>query len=125
PAPAAHLPDWHLAHLGQFAIGGAGIVCSEETAVEARGRRTHHCAGMYTDAHVRGYRRVTNFLKDLGAVPAIQLGHAGRRGSSRSPWEGRAPLGERDVAMGLAPWQIVSSNPIPTRPRRPAPLGAA
>src|SRR5882762_5524014 len=105
-----NLTDWHLVHFGQYAIGGAGIVCSEETAVEARGRRTHHCAGMYADAHVRGYRRVTDFLKDLGAVPAIQLGHAGRRGSSRSPWEGREPLNERDAAMGLGPWQLVSSS---------------
>ena len=86
-----NLTDWHLVHLGQFAIGGAGIVCSEETAVEARGRRTHHCAGIYTADHVRGYRRVTTFLKDMGAVPAIQLGHAGRRGSARAPWEGRRP----------------------------------
>jgi 2,4-dienoyl-CoA reductase-like NADH-dependent reductase (Old Yellow Enzyme family) len=117
-----NLTDWHLVHLGQYAIGGAGIVCSEETAVEARGRRTHHCAGMYTDEHVRGYRRVTDFLKDLGAVPAVQLGHAGRRGSSRSPWEGREPLGERDAAMGLGPWQLVSSSAIPHGPGRPAPL---
>jgi 2,4-dienoyl-CoA reductase-like NADH-dependent reductase (Old Yellow Enzyme family) len=117
-----NLTDWHLVHLGQFAIGGAGIVCSEETAVEARGRRTHHCAGIYTDQHVRGYRRVTDFLKDLGAVPAIQLGHAGRRGSSRSPWEGREPLNERDAAMGLRPWQLVSSSPIPHGPGRPAPI---
>ena len=65
-----NVTDWHLVHLGQFAIGGAGIVFSEETAVEARGRRTHHCAGIYTDEHVRGYRRITDFLKDLGAVPA-------------------------------------------------------
>ncbi len=120
-ATDGNLTDWHLVHLGQFAIGGAGIVCSEETAVEARGRRTHHCAGMYTDAHARGYRRVTSFLKDLGAVPAIQLGHAGRRGSSRSPWEGRAPLGERDAAMGLGPWQLASSSPIPHGPGRPVP----
>jgi 2,4-dienoyl-CoA reductase-like NADH-dependent reductase (Old Yellow Enzyme family) len=59
-----NLTDWHLVHLGQYAIGGAGIVCSEETAVEPRGRRTHHCAGIYTDAQVRGYRRITDFLKD-------------------------------------------------------------
>src|SRR6478609_6252135 len=111
-ASDGNLTDWHLVHLGQFAIGGAGIVCSEETAVEARGRRTHNCAGMYTDEHVRGCRRVTDFLKDLGAVPAIQLGHAGRRGSSRSPWEGREPLNERDAAMGRGPWQVVSSSPI-------------
>jgi len=116
-----NLTDWHLVHLGQFAIGGAGIVCSEETAVEARGRRTHHCAGIYNDAHVRGYRRVTSFLKDLGAVPAIQLGHAGRRGSVRSPWEGRRPLDARDAAQGLSPWTTVSSSPIPHSPDRPPP----
>ena len=116
-----NLTDWHLVHLGQFAIGGAGIVCSEETAVVARGRRTHHCAGIYTDEHVRGYRRITDFLKDMGAVPAIQLGHAGRRGSVRSPWEGRLPLGERDAASGYPPWTTVSSSPIPHGPDRPAP----
>jgi 2,4-dienoyl-CoA reductase-like NADH-dependent reductase (Old Yellow Enzyme family) len=121
-ASDGNLTDWHLVHLGQFAIGGAGIVCSEETAVEARGRRTHNCAGMYTDEHVRGYRRITDFLKDLGGVPAIQLGHAGRRGSSRSPWEGREPLNERDAAMGRGPWQVVSSSPIAHGPGRPAPL---
>src|SRR5882724_9775994 len=99
-ASDGNLTDWHLVHLGQFAIGGAGIVCSEETAVEARGRRTHHCAGIYTADHVRGYRRVNTFLKDMGAVPAIQLGHAGRRGSVRGPWEGRRPLGEGDAAAG-------------------------
>src|SRR5215470_12238855 len=108
-----NLTDWHLVHLGQFAIGGAGIVCSEETAVEPRGRRTHHCAGLYTDAHVGGYRRVTSFLKDLGAVPAIQLGHAGRRASVRPPWEGRRPLAPHDAATGEAPWTAVSASAIP------------
>jgi 2,4-dienoyl-CoA reductase-like NADH-dependent reductase (Old Yellow Enzyme family) len=117
-----YLTDWHLVHLGQYAIGGAGIVCSEETAVIARGRRTHHCAGIYTDEHVRGYRRITDFLKDMGAVPAIQLGHAGRRGSVRAPWEGRLPLGECDAAIGNPPWTIVSSSPIPHGPDRPAPV---
>ena len=113
-----NLTDWHLGHLGQYAIGGAGIVCSEETAVIARGRRTHHCAGIYTDEHVRGYCRITDFLKDMGAVPAIQLGHAGRRGSVRAPWEGRLPLGECDAAIGNPPWTIVSSSPIPMADRR-------
>jgi 2,4-dienoyl-CoA reductase-like NADH-dependent reductase (Old Yellow Enzyme family) len=108
-----NLTDWHIVHLGQFAIGGAGIVCSEETAVEARGRRTHHCAGMYTDAHVRGYRRVTNFLKDLGAVPAIQLGHAGRKASMQRPWHGNGPLDASDRARGEAAWPIVAPSPLP------------
>src|SRR5262245_28744190 len=117
-----NLTDWHIVFYGQFAIGGAGIICSEETAVEPRGRRTHHCAGIYTDAQVKGYRRITDFLKDLGAVPAIQLGHAGRRASSRSPWEGRKPLGPEDVAKGLAPWTTVSASAIPHQPERPAPV---
>jgi 2,4-dienoyl-CoA reductase-like NADH-dependent reductase (Old Yellow Enzyme family) len=117
-----NVTDWHLVHLGQFAIGGAGIVCSEETAVVPRGRRTHHCAGIYTDAHVRGYRRITSFLKELGAVPAIQLGHAGRRASVRPPWEGRRPLSDKDAALGYAPWGTVSSSAIPHSPERTAPV---
>jgi 2,4-dienoyl-CoA reductase-like NADH-dependent reductase (Old Yellow Enzyme family) len=114
--------DWQLVHLGQFAIGGAGIVCAEETAVEERGRRTHHCAGLYKDEHVRGYRRITDFLKDLGAVPAVQLGHGGRRAGVRSPWEGRRPLDERDAAEGLPPWTPVSSTAIPHAPGRMVPI---
>jgi 2,4-dienoyl-CoA reductase-like NADH-dependent reductase (Old Yellow Enzyme family) len=113
--------DWQLVHLGQFAIGGAGIVCCEETAVEACGRRTHHCAGIYTDEHVRAYRRVTDFLKDMGAVPAIQLGHSGRRGAVRSPWEGRKPLGSADAGEGLAPWRLISSSAIAHSPNRQTP----
>ena len=70
--------DWQLAHLGRLAIGGCGIVFGEETAVEARGRKTYSCAGLYTDEHVAGYRRINQFLKENGAVPAIQLGHSGR-----------------------------------------------
>jgi 2,4-dienoyl-CoA reductase-like NADH-dependent reductase (Old Yellow Enzyme family) len=114
--------DWHLVHLGQFAIGGAGIVFCEETAVEARGRRTHHCAGIYADEHVRAYRRITDFLKDMGAVPAIQLGHSGRRGAVRPPWEGRRPLTEKDVGSGCAPWTTVSSSAIPHGSGRQTPV---
>jgi len=117
-----NLTDWHLVHLGQYGIGGSGIVFSEETAVEPCGRRTHHCAGMYTDDHVRGYRRITEFLKSMGAVPAIQLGHGGRRASARAPWEGRKPLDENDAKVGYAPWTTVSSSPIPHGPGRAAPL---
>jgi 2,4-dienoyl-CoA reductase-like NADH-dependent reductase (Old Yellow Enzyme family) len=117
-----NVTDWHLVHLGQFAIGGAGIVFSEETAVEARGRRTHHCAGIYTDEQVRSYRRVTQFLKQMGAVPGIQLGHAGRRASVRAPWEGRLPLGEADALLGNPPWTGVSASAIPHGPGRPTPV---
>jgi 2,4-dienoyl-CoA reductase-like NADH-dependent reductase (Old Yellow Enzyme family) len=118
-AHEGNLTDWHLVHLGQFAIGGAAIVCSEETAVEARGRRTHHCAGMYTDDHVRGSRRVNAFIKDMGAAPAIQLGHSGRRGAVRAPWEGRKPLGPEDAAAGQPPWTTISSSLIAHSGRAP------
>ncbi|HWG06690.1 MAG TPA: NADH:flavin oxidoreductase/NADH oxidase [Beijerinckiaceae bacterium] len=114
--------DWHLVHLGQFALGGAGIVFSEETAVESRGRRTHHCAGIYTDAQARKYRRITDFLKDLGALPAIQLGHGGRRSAVRAPWEGRAPLESDDAALGEPPWPVISASAIPHSPGRQTPI---
>jgi 2,4-dienoyl-CoA reductase-like NADH-dependent reductase (Old Yellow Enzyme family) len=114
--------DWHLVHLGQFAMGGAGIVFSEETAIEARGRRTHHCAGIYTPHQAQKYRRITDFLKDLGAVPAIQLGHGGRRSAVKAPWQGRAPLAEKDQGSGEAPWQIVSASAIPHGPGRQTPI---
>ena len=78
--------DWHLVSLGKYAIGGAGIVFTEETAVEERGRKTYECAGIYADCHVPAYRRITDFIRSLGAIPAIQLGHAGRKASSDLPW---------------------------------------
>ncbi|WP_370636865.1 NADH:flavin oxidoreductase/NADH oxidase [Afifella sp. IM 167] len=113
--------DWHLVHLGQFAMGGAGIVFAEDTAVEPRGRRSHRCAGIYTDAQARKFRRVTDFLKDLGALPAIQIGHGGRRSSARPPWEGRSPLGPKDEAKGEGPWQVVSSSALAHAPDRQTP----
>jgi 2,4-dienoyl-CoA reductase-like NADH-dependent reductase (Old Yellow Enzyme family) len=104
--------DWHLVHLGKFAMGGAGIVFGDETTVEARGRKTYRCAGIYSDEHVRRYQRITDFLKSQNAVPAIQLGHSGRKASCRPPWEGYAPLSEADAEAGCPPWQGVSSSPV-------------
>jgi 2,4-dienoyl-CoA reductase-like NADH-dependent reductase (Old Yellow Enzyme family) len=114
--------DWHLVHLSQFAMGGAGLVFCEETAVEARGRRTHNCTGIYTSEQAAAWRRITNHIKDLGAIPGIQLGHAGKRAAIRSPWEGRAPLDESDIAAGRGPWQTVSSSPVPDRAGKMPPL---
>ena len=105
--------DWHLVTLGKYAIGGAGIVFTEETAVEDRGRKTHECAGIYSDDHVPAYRRITDFIRNQGAIPAIQLGHAGRRASSDTPWNDFKPLDESDAARGLKPWIGVSSSAIP------------
>ncbi len=104
--------DWHLAALGKYAIGGAGIVFTEETAVEARGRKTYECAGIYSDSHIAGYRRITDFIRSQGAIPGIQLGHAGRRASSDAPWTHFKPLDGTDAARGLEPWTTVSASPI-------------
>src|SRR5947199_10431410 len=60
--------DWHLVHLGKFAMGGAGIVFVEETTVEERARKTYHCPGIYTDAQVKAWRRITDFLRQQGTL---------------------------------------------------------
>src|SRR5690349_13918722 len=78
--------DWHLVHLGKFAQGGAGIVFVEATAVEARGRITHGDVGIWSDDHIPGLARIAAFLREQGAVPAIQLAHAGRKASMARPW---------------------------------------
>ncbi|HEY9279831.1 MAG TPA: NADH:flavin oxidoreductase/NADH oxidase, partial [Eoetvoesiella sp.] len=104
--------DWHLVHLGKFAAGGAGIVFCEETAVEARGRKTYGCAGIYTDEHVTAYRRITDFIRASGAIPAIQLGHAGRKASCGPPWTNFQPLTEADAKNGMAPWRGISASEI-------------
>jgi len=107
--------DWHLVHLGRFAIGGAGIVFCEETAVEERARKTPGCAGIYRDDHVPMYRRITEFIHANGAIPAIQLGHSGRKASCLPPWDRFAPL------TGSAAWESVAPSAIPAREGYPAP----
>jgi hypothetical protein len=80
-AQDGHVTDWHLVHLGKFAQGGAGIVFVEATAVERRGRITHGDTGIWDDAHIPGLQKLSSFLKQNGALPAIQLAHAGRKAS--------------------------------------------
>lgn len=114
--------DWHLVHLGKFALGGAGIVFCEETAVEERARKTYGCAGIYDERHVPMYRRITGFLRDNGAIPAMQLGHSGRKASCGPPWTNFQPLTADDARAGRAPWRGVSASAIPPRPDAPAPV---
>jgi 2,4-dienoyl-CoA reductase-like NADH-dependent reductase (Old Yellow Enzyme family) len=80
--------DWHLVHLGSFATGGAGLVISEATAVVPEGRISPQDLGIWDDGHVDMLRRITAFISAQGAVPGIQLAHAGRKASTRRPWEG-------------------------------------
>jgi 2,4-dienoyl-CoA reductase-like NADH-dependent reductase (Old Yellow Enzyme family) len=113
--------DWHLVHLGKFAMGGAGVVFFEDTAIEANGRKTYGCAGMYHDNQVVPYRRITDFVKSQGALPAIQLGHAGRKAAVRAPWEGMMPLNDEDARQGRASWRGISSSPLAMSDAAPAP----
>ncbi|MGP8123666.1 MAG: NADH:flavin oxidoreductase/NADH oxidase [Xanthobacteraceae bacterium] len=104
--------DWHLVHLGKFAQGGAGIVMTEAAAVVAEGRITHGDLGLWNDAQVAPLQRIAAFLRSNGAVPAIQLAHAGRKASMQRPWYGNAALTAEDITRGDRPWPIVAPSPI-------------
>jgi len=80
--------DWHLVHLGSRAVGGAGLVIAEATAVEARGRISPEDLGLWKDEHIPPLARITRFLRGQGAAAGIQLAHAGRKASTARPWEG-------------------------------------
>jgi 2,4-dienoyl-CoA reductase-like NADH-dependent reductase (Old Yellow Enzyme family) len=105
--------DWHFVHLGKFAQGGAGIVFVEATAVEARGRITHGDTGIWDDAHIPGLARIAAFVRSQGALPALQLAHAGRKASMARPWYGNGPLTDADLARGERAWDIVAPTSEP------------
>src|SRR5580704_2962323 len=86
------MTDWHFAHLAARATGGAGIVFTEVVHTEARGRITHYCLGLWNDTQRDRMKRVVDFIESQGAVPGIQIGHAGRKGSVARPWEGGKPI---------------------------------
>jgi 2,4-dienoyl-CoA reductase-like NADH-dependent reductase (Old Yellow Enzyme family) len=88
--------DWHFAHLAARAAGGAGIVFTEAVHTEPRGRITRHCLGLWNDEQRDQMRRVVDFIASQEAIPAIQLGHAGRKASATRPWEGTRPLSAAD-----------------------------
>lgn len=106
--------DFHLVHLGRFALGGAGLVMMEATAVTRQGRSTDGCNGIWHDAHVPGLRRVVDFLRAHGAAAGIQLGHGGPKGSTQRPWHGGQALRATDaVERQEFGWPIVSSSDAP------------
>jgi 2,4-dienoyl-CoA reductase-like NADH-dependent reductase (Old Yellow Enzyme family) len=108
--------DWHLVHLGSRAVGGAGLVITEATAVEPRGRISLADLGLWKDEHIEMLARIARFIRRQGAAPGIQLAHAGRKGSTRTPWEGGARIAESEGG-----WHAVAPSPIPFRPQEPAP----
>lgn len=84
--------NWHLVHLGSRAIGGAGVVMAEASAVSPEGRISPMDLGLWSDAHTEAFKPIVQFIKDAGAVPAIQIAHAGRKGSTAVPWLGHKPI---------------------------------
>lgn len=105
--------DWHLAHLGARAVGGAGLIIAEATAVEARGRITPYDLGIWSDEQVEPLARVTRFIKEHGAVAGIQIAHAGRKAGTKRPWE-------TDEAQRPG-WQGVAPSPLAFNPNSQVP----
>ena len=97
--------DWHFVHLGERAVGGAGFVFTESVHVEARARITRHCLGLWNDAQIEPLKRIAGFISAQGAVPGIQLGHAGRKASVGRPWEGTEP-----VPPSQGGWEVISPS---------------
>lgn len=102
-----HAGDWHLVHLGKFALGGFGTVMTEATAIEPRGRISLGDLGIWSDDFLPGLRRISDFIRSQNAVPAIQIAHAGRKGGRRRPWHGDGPLNETDAVRGEKPYQLL------------------
>ena len=105
--------DWHTVQYGRFAVGGAGLVFLEATAVLPEGRITHGDLGLWSEEQVAPLARIAAFLKAQGAAAGIQIGHAGRKASMQRPWHGNGPLNAADAARGDLPWEIVSSAALP------------
>lgn len=113
--------DWHLVHLGARAVGGAGLVIAEATAVEARGRITDRDLGLWKDEHIPGLKRVAGFVRRAGAIAGIQLAHAGRKAGYCAPI---CASGMRPIRLLTEPegaWQAIGPSAIPFEPEGPPP----
>lgn len=108
--------DWHLVHLGSRAVGGAALVISEAAAVSPEGRITPSCLGIWSDAQLEALQPITRFIREQGAVPGIQLAHAGRKGSTDVPWRGG-----RWLDPNAGGWTTLAPSALPFGPGYAAP----
>ena len=108
--------EWHLVHLGSRAVGGAALVMAEATAVSPEGRISSGDCGLWNDAQAEAFAPIARFIAAQGAVPAIQLGHAGRKASVLPPWQGGAAVSVADGG-----WQPCAPSPLPLSPDSPEP----
>jgi len=111
--------DWHLAHYTSLARGGAGLVIVEATAVSPEGRITPGCTGLWNDAQAEGMARIAASIKAAGAVPGIQIAHAGRKASANRPWEGDDHIAADDARSWetIAPSAVAFGANLPQVPR--------
>lgn len=111
--------EWHLVHLGSRALGGAGLIIAEATAVVPEGRITPGDLGIWSDAHTEGLKRIADFIHSHNSIAGIQIAHAGRKASCAVPWEGGKQLSEKNGG-----WQTTGPSEIPFLPdeRAPVPL---
>ena len=100
--------NWHLVHLGSRAAGGAGLVMTEAAAISPEGRISPNDLGIWKDEHIEGLLKITNFIKDMNSIPAIQIAHSGRKGSTHKPWEGGYSVSDNEGG-----WRPVGPSPIP------------
>src|ERR1017187_9792828 len=100
--------DWHFVHLGSRAVGGAGLVFTEATAVSPEGRISPHDLGIWKDEHITQLKRITQFIEKQGAVPGMQLAHAGRKASTTEPWNN-----DKLILVSAGGWKTVAPSPIP------------
>ena len=107
-APDSLPRDWHLVHLGARAVGGAGLVMTEATAVDPAGRISPVDLGLWSDEQIGAFQPLARFVAERGAVAAIQLAHAGRKAGTRPPWEGREPIG-----LDGGGWRPIAPSAIP------------
>lgn len=105
--------DWHYVHYGKAAQGGVGTVMVESTATSFQGMGTYGDLGLWNDEQTDALARVAHSIEGFGAVPAIQLGHAGRKGALQRAFDGYGFLSEVDEAKGEAPWEVVGPSAIP------------
>ena len=108
--------EWHLVHLGSRAVGGAALVIQEATAVSPEGRISPDDAGMWNDIQAKAYEKITSFISSQNSLPGVQLAHAGRKGSTYTPWKGRGEVRKEDGG-----WQTFSPSPINFADNYPTP----
>lgn len=109
--------DWHLVHLGSRAVGGAGLIITEAAAVSPEGRISPDDLGIWTEEHIAGLKRITQFIDAQGSAAGIQLAHAGRKASSKRPWEGGGAI----AATEERGWETVAPSAVPFYPEKSEP----